>query len=186
MVPFKCDVHGWMNAYVGVLDHPFFAVTDKDGKFSLQGPAAGDVHDRGVAREGRHADRERDRRREGNQGRQLHVQGSRGHGLTSPGRTGWTGRTGRTGWQAKRSSLPAPAFPARPAYPARVIPVHASPFRQARRRLHGTAASSPAASSRAPARVCRFPIGRPRTAGTCLRSRLRSGSAASSTNTATA
>ena len=22
MVPFKCDVHGWMNAYVGVLDHP--------------------------------------------------------------------------------------------------------------------------------------------------------------------
>ena len=37
MVPFKCDVHGWMNAYVGVLDHPYFAVTDKDGKFSLKG-----------------------------------------------------------------------------------------------------------------------------------------------------
>jgi plastocyanin len=36
MVPFKCDVHGWMNAYVGVLDHPYYAVTDKDGKFSLQ------------------------------------------------------------------------------------------------------------------------------------------------------
>jgi plastocyanin len=36
MVPFKCDVHGWMNAYVGVLDHPYFAVTDKDGKFSLK------------------------------------------------------------------------------------------------------------------------------------------------------
>jgi plastocyanin len=35
MVPFKCDVHGWMNAYVGVLDHPYFAVTDKDGKFDL-------------------------------------------------------------------------------------------------------------------------------------------------------
>jgi plastocyanin len=31
MVPFKCDVHGWMNAYVGVLDHPYFAVTDKEG-----------------------------------------------------------------------------------------------------------------------------------------------------------
>src|SRR5262249_57309281 len=30
MVPFKCDVHGWMNAYVGVLDHPYYAVTDKD------------------------------------------------------------------------------------------------------------------------------------------------------------
>jgi hypothetical protein len=24
-----------MNAYVGVLDHPYFAVTDKDGKFDL-------------------------------------------------------------------------------------------------------------------------------------------------------
>ena len=37
MVPFKCDVHGWMNAYVGVVDNPYFAVTDKDGKFSLKG-----------------------------------------------------------------------------------------------------------------------------------------------------
>jgi hypothetical protein len=37
MVPFKCDVHGWMNAYVGVLDHPFFAVSDESGKFELKG-----------------------------------------------------------------------------------------------------------------------------------------------------
>jgi plastocyanin len=37
MVPFKCDVHGWMNAFVGVLDHPYFAVTGPDGKFSLKG-----------------------------------------------------------------------------------------------------------------------------------------------------
>jgi plastocyanin len=36
MVPFKCDVHGWMNAYVGVVAHPYFAVTDKDGKFELK------------------------------------------------------------------------------------------------------------------------------------------------------
>jgi plastocyanin len=35
MVPFKCDVHGWMNAYVGVLPHPYFAVTDGSGKFAL-------------------------------------------------------------------------------------------------------------------------------------------------------
>ena len=41
MVPFKCDVHGWMNAYVGVLDHPYFAVTDKDGKFELKDVPAG-------------------------------------------------------------------------------------------------------------------------------------------------
>jgi plastocyanin len=36
MVPFKCDVHGWMNAYVGVLDHPYFAVTSEDGTFELK------------------------------------------------------------------------------------------------------------------------------------------------------
>ena len=37
MVPFKCDVHNWMNAWVGVLDHPFFAVTGADGTFELKG-----------------------------------------------------------------------------------------------------------------------------------------------------
>ena len=37
MVPFKCDVHGWMNAFIGVLDHPFYAVTSADGSFSLKG-----------------------------------------------------------------------------------------------------------------------------------------------------
>jgi hypothetical protein len=36
MVPFKCDVHGWMNAYVGVLDHPYFATTAADGTFDLK------------------------------------------------------------------------------------------------------------------------------------------------------
>jgi plastocyanin len=41
MVLFKCDVHGWMSAYVGVLDHPFFAVTDASGTFSLKGVPAG-------------------------------------------------------------------------------------------------------------------------------------------------
>jgi hypothetical protein len=37
MVPFKCDVHAWMSAYVGVLSHPFFAVTDASGRFTLAG-----------------------------------------------------------------------------------------------------------------------------------------------------
>ena len=37
MVPFKCDVHPWMRAYVGVLDHPYFAVTGADGSFELKG-----------------------------------------------------------------------------------------------------------------------------------------------------
>src|SRR5688572_4171736 len=36
-IPFKCDVHRWMNAYVGVLDHPFFAVTGTNGAFELKG-----------------------------------------------------------------------------------------------------------------------------------------------------
>jgi plastocyanin len=35
MVPFKCDVHGWMTAYVGVLDHPYFGTTKADGKVVL-------------------------------------------------------------------------------------------------------------------------------------------------------
>ena len=41
MVPFKCDVHPWMSSYLGVLDHPFFAVTGADGSFSIDGLPAG-------------------------------------------------------------------------------------------------------------------------------------------------
>jgi hypothetical protein len=36
-VRFMCNVHAWMFAYVGVFDHPFFAVTDKDGNFKISG-----------------------------------------------------------------------------------------------------------------------------------------------------
>ena len=35
MVPFKCDVHAWMTAFVGVLDHPYFGTTAPDGKVVL-------------------------------------------------------------------------------------------------------------------------------------------------------
>ena len=35
MIPFKCDVHKWMNSYAGVVDHPYFAVTGVDGSFSM-------------------------------------------------------------------------------------------------------------------------------------------------------
>ena len=35
MVRFKCDVHMWMTAWIGVLDHPYFAVTDAAGAFEL-------------------------------------------------------------------------------------------------------------------------------------------------------
>ncbi len=42
MVPFKCDVHRWMNSYVGVLDHPYFAVSAADGSFSIGNVPPGD------------------------------------------------------------------------------------------------------------------------------------------------
>ena len=42
MVRFKCDVHPWMGAYMGVLDHPFFAVSGADGSFEIDGLPAGD------------------------------------------------------------------------------------------------------------------------------------------------
>ena len=41
-VQFKCDVHPWMFAYVGVAENGFFAVTDKDGNFKISGLPAGE------------------------------------------------------------------------------------------------------------------------------------------------
>ena len=41
MVPFRCDVHGWMAAYGGVLAHPYFAVSNPDGSFEIKGLPAG-------------------------------------------------------------------------------------------------------------------------------------------------
>jgi len=42
MVPLRCDVHGWMTAYIGVLDHPFHAVSGGDGSFDLSTLPPGD------------------------------------------------------------------------------------------------------------------------------------------------
>jgi plastocyanin len=42
MVPFKCDVHKWMNAYVGVVSHPFYSVTREAGSFTLKDVPPGD------------------------------------------------------------------------------------------------------------------------------------------------
>lgn len=41
MVKFKCDVHGWMNCYIGVVNNPFFGVTGSDGIFKITGLPAG-------------------------------------------------------------------------------------------------------------------------------------------------
>lgn len=36
MVPFKCDVHGWMSSFGGIVEHPYFAVTAGGGRFELK------------------------------------------------------------------------------------------------------------------------------------------------------
>jgi hypothetical protein len=38
---FKCDVHPWMFAWVSVFDHPYFAVSGKDGTFKISNVPAG-------------------------------------------------------------------------------------------------------------------------------------------------
>lgn len=38
---FKCDVHPWMFAWVSVFDHPYFAVSGKDGTFKIANVPAG-------------------------------------------------------------------------------------------------------------------------------------------------
>lgn len=40
--PFKCDVHPWMQAFCLVSDHPYSAVTDEHGKYTIQGLPAGE------------------------------------------------------------------------------------------------------------------------------------------------
>lgn len=34
MIPVKCNVHKWMRSYIGVLSHPYFAVTGSTGEFA--------------------------------------------------------------------------------------------------------------------------------------------------------
>ena len=43
MVRAKCDVHPWMAAFVGVVPHPFFAVTNDAGEFTLNNVPEGDL-----------------------------------------------------------------------------------------------------------------------------------------------
>ncbi len=41
LVPVKCNQHPWMKSYVGVLKHPFFAVSGEDGSFTIKGVPPG-------------------------------------------------------------------------------------------------------------------------------------------------
>jgi hypothetical protein len=41
MLRLRCDVHGWMTAYIGVVAHPYFSVSNPDGTFEITGVPAG-------------------------------------------------------------------------------------------------------------------------------------------------
>lgn len=40
-INFSCTIHPWMSGYVRVFDHPYYAVTDEDGKFEIKNAPAG-------------------------------------------------------------------------------------------------------------------------------------------------
>lgn len=42
MIEVKCDIHPWMRAYLGVFEHPYFAGSATDGRFTLKGLPPGD------------------------------------------------------------------------------------------------------------------------------------------------
>jgi hypothetical protein len=41
LVNLSCDIHKWMTGRIAVFDHPYFAVTDKDGKYEIKNAPAG-------------------------------------------------------------------------------------------------------------------------------------------------
>ena len=41
LLHFKCDVHPWMSSFVGVVDNPYYAVSDEAGAFSIAKLPAG-------------------------------------------------------------------------------------------------------------------------------------------------
>ena len=41
MLKIGCDVHRWMTAWVGIVEHPYFAVSDADGTFTIANVPAG-------------------------------------------------------------------------------------------------------------------------------------------------
>ena len=40
-IELRCDFHPWMRAYLFVMDHPFFTVTDAQGRFAIKGLPSG-------------------------------------------------------------------------------------------------------------------------------------------------
>lgn len=42
MIPFGCDIHPWMKSWVSVREHPWFAVSDAGGSFTISGVPPGE------------------------------------------------------------------------------------------------------------------------------------------------
>jgi plastocyanin len=42
MIRVKCNIHSWMHAFIGVVDHPYYAVTGADGSFHIDHIPPGD------------------------------------------------------------------------------------------------------------------------------------------------
>jgi hypothetical protein len=42
MIRVKCDIPRWMRAFIGVVDHPYFAVTQADGSYSWKNVPPGE------------------------------------------------------------------------------------------------------------------------------------------------
>ncbi len=58
LVPIKCDVHSWMHAYAGVVNHPYFAVTDAKGAYSIGKLPAGTYTIRAIHESGKKSEKE--------------------------------------------------------------------------------------------------------------------------------
>jgi hypothetical protein len=40
-VQYRCTIHPWMTGYVRIFDHPYYAVTDEDGRFEIANAPVG-------------------------------------------------------------------------------------------------------------------------------------------------
>ena len=38
----RCDVHGWMQAFIRVVEEPYYAISDESGRFQIDGAPPGD------------------------------------------------------------------------------------------------------------------------------------------------
>ena len=41
-IELRCDYHRWMRAFIFVMEHPFFGVTDAQGRFSIKNLPSGE------------------------------------------------------------------------------------------------------------------------------------------------